>query len=109
MVALFYKKPIMQGLFGRPLLSVPLDRHFWWMGGLTLLAGIVLGITSLILGINGWALARLWFYMLASAMLALTGIQLLIYWIQLRVLDELSQREMLVDQDLRSQEIMLYE
>lgn len=34
MVSLFYREPIKQGLFGRPLLSVPLDRHFWWMGGL---------------------------------------------------------------------------
>ena len=28
LVSLFYKEPIRQGLFGRPLLSVPLERHF---------------------------------------------------------------------------------
>lgn len=109
MVALFYKKPIRQGLFGRPLLSVPLDRHFWWMGGLALLLGIILGIASLILGVSGWEIARLWMYMLASAMLTLAGIQLLIYWTQLRVLDELSQRALLVDQDLGSTESVSYE
>lgn len=104
MVSLFYKEPIRQGLFGRPLLSVPLDRHFWWMGGLALLAGLALGIASLALGLNGWDLSRLWLYMLASAMLTLTGIQLLIYWIQLRVLDELSQRDSMVIQDMSSPE-----
>ena len=104
MVSLFYKEPIRQGLFGRPLLSVPLDRHFWWMGGLALLAGFFLGIASLLLGLNGWDIARIWLYMLASAMLILTGVQLLIYWIQLRVLDELSQRDSLVVQELASQE-----
>jgi glycosyltransferase involved in cell wall biosynthesis len=105
LVSLFYKEPIRQGLFGRPLLSVPLDRHFWWMGGLALLTGFVFGIVSLLLGLNGSDISRIWLYMLASAMLTMTGIQLLIYWIQLRVLDELSQRDSLVVQDLRSREI----
>jgi len=104
LVSLFYKEPIRQGLFGRPLLSVPLDRQFWWIGGLALLSGLILGIVSLLLGLNGWDISRIWLYMLASAMLTLTGIQLLIYWIQLRVLDELSQRESLVMRDLQSQE-----
>lgn len=104
LVSLFYREPIRQGLFGRPLLSVPLDRHFWWMGSLALLSGLILGIVSLLLGLNGWDISRIWMYMLAGAMLTLTGIQLLIYWIQLRVLDELSQRESLVIQELQSQE-----
>lgn len=106
LVSLFYKEPIRQGLFGKPLLSVPLDRHFWWMGGLALLGGFVLGVTSLILGLNGWDISRIWLYMLASAMLTLTGIQLLIYWIILRVLDELSQRDSLVDLDMQTREIV---
>jgi hypothetical protein len=105
LVSLFYREPIRQGLFGRPLLSVPLDRHFWWMGGLALLAGLLLGVASLFLGFRGWDLARLWLYMLASAMLILTGIQLLIYWIQLRALEELSQRDALVIKDMNSKEI----
>jgi glycosyltransferase involved in cell wall biosynthesis len=104
LVSLFYKEPIRQGLFGHPLLSVPLERHFWWMGGLALLFGFVFGIVSLFLGLNGWYISRIWLYMLASAMLTLTGIQLLIYWIQLRVLDELSQRDSLVVQELQSSE-----
>ena len=106
LVSLFYREPIRQGLFGRPLFSVPLDRHFWWMGGLALLAGLVLGLVSLFLGVRGWDVTRLWLYMLASAMLILTGIQLLIYWIQLRALEELNQRDSLVIKDMISEEIV---
>ena len=37
---------------------------------------------------------------MGSAMLFLVGMQLLIYWILLRVLDELSQRDALVEKDM---------
>lgn len=93
LVSLFYKRPVRQGLFGRPLFKTPLDSRFWWMGLLALAAGIMLGLISLILGMNGWDIARLWLYLLASAMFILIGVQLIIYWILLRVLDEISQRE----------------
>ncbi len=65
-----------------------------------MLAGLVLGVVSLGLGIGGWEISRLWLYLLGSAMLFLVGVQLLIYWILLRVLDELSQRELLVEKDM---------
>ncbi len=32
LVSLFYKKPIRQGLFGKPIFKTPLDQQFWWMG-----------------------------------------------------------------------------
>jgi hypothetical protein len=51
---------------------------------------------------QGWEIARLWLYLLGSAMLILTGVQLVIYWILLRVLDELSQRDFNIEKDLRS-------
>jgi hypothetical protein len=100
LVSLFYKRPIRQGLFGRPIFNPPLDTHFGWMGLVGMLAGLVLGIVSLVLGIRGWEIARLWLYLLGSAMLFLVGIQLLIYWILLRILDELSQRDTMVEKDL---------
>ena len=56
-------------------------------------AGLFLGLLSLFLGLSGWEIARLWLYLLASAMFILIGVQLVIYWIVLRVLDEISQRE----------------
>ena len=65
-----------------------------------MLLGAGLGVVSVILGLNGWAIARLWLYLLGSAMLFLVGVQLIIYWVLLRVLDELSQRELLVNQDM---------
>lgn len=102
LVSLFYKQPIRQGLFGRPLFETPLDRHFWWMGGLAILAGLGLGVASLFLGMSGWEIARLWLYLLGSAMLILIGMQLIIYWVLLRVLDELSQREQLITLDLQT-------
>jgi hypothetical protein len=57
-------------------------------------------LVSLALGIDGWEIARLWLYLLGSAMLILTGVQLIIYWILLRVLDELSQRDFHIERDL---------
>lgn len=100
LVGLFYKKPIRQGLFGKPIFKTPLDQHFGWMGILSLLAGLSIGVGSLVLGISGWEIERLWFYMLSSALIFLVGVQLVIYWLLLRVLDELNQREFLTKQDM---------
>jgi len=93
LVSLFYKRPIRQGLFGKPIFSPSLDHHFGWLGLLSVFLGLVLGSVSLVLGINGWDIARLWLYLLGSAMLVLLGAQLIIYWVLMRVLEELSQRE----------------
>ncbi len=100
MVSIFHKQPIRQGLFGKPVFKTPLNHHFGWVGALGLAVGFLLAIGSLALGVNGWPVERLWLYMLGSAMLTLVGIQLVIYWILLRVLEELGQREMLTKQDL---------
>jgi glycosyltransferase involved in cell wall biosynthesis len=101
LIALFVKRPVRQGLFGKPVFKTPLDRHFGWMGLLSLGAGLIVGVISLALGVNGWEMARIWLYLLGSALAILVGVQLLIYWILLRALDELSQREMLVAKDLQ--------
>lgn len=100
LVSLFYKKPIRQGLFGRPIFKTPLDQQFGWMGGVSILAGVIIAVVSLSLGMNGWNIDRLWFYMLGSAMLFLAGIQLFVYWLLLRILEELSQREILTKHDM---------
>jgi hypothetical protein len=101
LVSLFYKEPVRQGLFGKPIFNTPLDRHFWWMGLLSLAAGILLGLGSLLLGLKGWEIARFWLYLLTSAMFILMGVQLVIYWILLRVLDEISQREIQSSADIQ--------
>lgn len=93
LVALLHKRPIRQGLFGKPLFKTSLDQHFWWLGLLILGAGILIGLVSAVLGINGWEITRLWFYQLGSAMFILVGVQLFISWIFIRALEELNQRE----------------
>ncbi len=100
LVSLFYKRPIRQGLFGKPVFKKPLESHFGWMGLLTTLAGFTGGIASIVLGLNGWEITRLWFYQLASAMIFLMGAQLMLYWILMRILEELSQREAMTDADM---------
>jgi glycosyltransferase involved in cell wall biosynthesis len=100
LVSLFHKRPVRQGLFGDPIFEKPLDRHFWWMGLLGILAGLAFGGASVILGLGGWPIERLWLYLLAGTMLVLVGTQLVIFWVIVRVLEELSQREALVEADL---------
>lgn len=100
LVSLFYERPIRQGLFGRPIFNPSLDHYFGWFGLIAFLFGLVLGGISTILGVNGWNIARLWLYLLGSAMFILVGVQLIIYWILMRVLEELSRREELTTKDM---------
>lgn len=105
LVSLFYKRPIRQGLFGEPIFKTPLDRQFGWMGLLCIFAGIAIGLIAPALAVGGWDIGRLWFYMVCSALVFLIGVQLLVYWLLLRILEELSQREMLTKQDIGSGEL----
>ena len=60
------------------------DRRAHWVS----IAAVVF-----MLGGNQWAIGRIMLYLLGSAMLVMIGAQLVIYWVIIRVLDELSQRE----------------
>lgn len=100
LVSLFYKKPIRQGLFGKPIFKTPLDQQFGWMGILATVLGLVIAVVSLVLGVRGWEIDRLWFYLLSSAMIFLVGVQLFVYWLLLRILEELSQREVKTRSDM---------
>ncbi len=100
LVALFYKQPIRQGLFGKPLFKTPLDKQFGWMGLVGILAGPTIALAALLIGAGNWEIGRLWFYMAGSALIFLVGVQLVVYWLLLRILEELSQREMLTKQDM---------
>jgi glycosyltransferase involved in cell wall biosynthesis len=102
LVALFYKKSIRQGLFGRPIFKTPVEQHFGWLGLLAIVAGPTIGVVALVWGANNWAIGRLWFYMVCSALIFLVGVQLVVYWLLLRILEELSQREILTKQDIGS-------
>ncbi|MCB0234812.1 MAG: glycosyltransferase family 2 protein, partial [Anaerolineae bacterium] len=100
LVALFHNRPVKQGLFGKPLFDPPLDKHFWWMGLIGLAVGTLIGLVSLVLALEGWPASRMWFYYLLSALVFLVGLQFLISWILMRVLEELSQRDRLAAEDL---------
>jgi glycosyltransferase involved in cell wall biosynthesis len=100
LVSLFYKKPIRQGLFGKPIFKTPLDQQFGWMGIVAIVLGLAIGVVSLLLGVRGWNIDRLWFYLLSSAMIFLVGVQLFVYWLLLRILEELSQREVKTKNDM---------
>lgn len=90
LVALFRGRPVQQGLLGKPLFKSPVDRHFGWMGLVILIVGLIIAGVSVILGIGGWNMGRLWLYGLGSAMLILLGVELMLFWVILRVLDELN-------------------
>jgi hypothetical protein len=66
-----------------------------------LMLGLALGGISLALGLGGWPVSRLWLYYLGSASLSLVGIQLMIAWVQMQVLDALKARDGLIASDMR--------
>ena len=100
LVSLFYKTPIRQGLFGKPILKTPIEVYFGWGGLATFLLGTLTAVVTLALGLNGWEITRLWLYLLGSAMMVLVGVQLMINWFLMRVLGELSHRSAAAEQDL---------
>ncbi len=100
LVSLFQKKIEQRGLFGKPIFNPPLERQFWWIGGLAVIAGFIVGVGTLILGFNGWTLNQLWLWMLTSAMSTIIGIQLIVSWIVMRVLEEVSLRDVMQASDM---------
>jgi glycosyltransferase involved in cell wall biosynthesis len=103
LVSLFHRQPIRQGLFGKPMFKRPLEQRFGWMGLVAMGLGLAVGIASLILSLGGWSIERLWLYLLGAAMLLVVGLQLAVFWVIMRVLDELSRRGIQVAQDLEGQ------
>lgn len=91
LVRFFHTRPINQGFFGRSA-NMGSDRYFGWVGGIVLTVGLGIAIASMTLGISGWAIERIWLYLLGSAMLILIGIQLIIGWTVMQVLHDLSKR-----------------
>jgi glycosyltransferase involved in cell wall biosynthesis len=104
LVSLFYDQPIRQGVFGKPVFKQPLERSFGWIGLVTLVIGTLIAIISLIFGISQGDVPRMWLYLLGSALFVLTGTQMLIYWVLMHVLAELSHRREQVQQDMEAPE-----
>lgn len=101
LVRIFNPAPsVNQGMFGGLIFRESPDRYFGWGGILVLLVGIIMAVVSLSLGLGGWTIAQQWLYLLGSTILILVGLQLLISWLLTRILDEVSHREELTQQDL---------
>jgi hypothetical protein len=102
LVSLFRRRPVRQGLFGRPIFTPSLDQHFGWLGLATIVLGLGVGVASLVLALSGWELTRLWFWLVVSALLDLVGLQLAVSWVVMRILERLSEREARIVQELQS-------
>jgi glycosyltransferase involved in cell wall biosynthesis len=103
LVVLFNRKDVQkQGMFGGLIFKESPDRHFGWVGALSFIIGTIIGIVSLLHGLTGWTIVQQWLYLLGSAMLILMGVQLILSWIFVQVLDEISQRDKLTQQDLKN-------
>jgi glycosyltransferase involved in cell wall biosynthesis len=104
LVSLFQKKVVQRGLFGKPIFNPPLDRQFWWIGLVAIGIGLIIAAITVVLGFSGWSVERLWLWMVASAMLAIIGVQLFVAWVIMRVLEELSQREVKQELDMQGEQ-----
>ncbi len=100
LVSLFYKTPIRQGLFGRPILKTPIETYFGWAGLVLATLGTVAAIVSLCWVFRVGKLHVYGCICLGSAMLTLVGMQLLINWFLMRILGEFSKRSEFVEQDI---------
>ncbi len=102
-VSLFHKRPVRQGLFGKPLFHKPLENHFGWMGIASMFGGVF------IYALNVWRKwnsppqkkeAAAWFVPASSVVMVLTGLQLFTSWLLTLILSELTDRETKTQADL---------
>ncbi|MCB9454260.1 MAG: glycosyltransferase family 2 protein [Anaerolineaceae bacterium] len=97
-VSMFHRRPIRQGLFGRPMFRKPLEQRFGSIGALLTLVGIVLFIAGVLANSSEPA----WTLLVLSAMFVMTGIQLMTSWLLVKVLGQLTQRDLRVASDMGS-------
>jgi len=100
LVSLFHKETIRQGLFGKPVFKTPLYQRFGWLGLAAVIIGVIVGIVSLSFSLGGWPIERLWFYLLGTVMSIIVGLQLIVFWIIMGVLDELRIRDTQIALDM---------
>ncbi len=96
-VSLFHRRPIRQGLFGRPMFRRPLEHRFGTLGISLITVGVVMFLAAATFN-TGTEPA--WFLLVPSAMFVMTGIQLLTSWLLVYLLTELSKRELKAEADL---------
>ncbi|MFP4438656.1 MAG: glycosyltransferase family 2 protein [Chloroflexaceae bacterium] len=100
-VKLFHKRPIRQGLLGRRGNGRKIERHYWWLGFLSMVLGMGIYIMAAAFDLTNPAVMQAsWFAPVVSALLVLTGVQLVSAWGLARVLAELSVRDGKAAEDL---------
>lgn len=99
-VRLFHRRPIRQGMFGARGNGRRLEKHYWWLGFLLVLAGVASYIVAAANNLTAPTSAAPWFAPVVSALLVLTGVQLVSAWGLARVLAELSLRDSRAQDDL---------
>ncbi len=95
-VSLFHRRPIRQGLLGRPIFNKPMEFKFGRIGLGLLIFGVALFVASLFVQGNEPA----WFLLVPSAMFVMTGIQFGTTWMLIKTLATLSVRELKAASDL---------
>jgi len=105
LVAIFQKKVVQRGLFGKRIFDPPLETHFGKLGVLLVSLGVIAAVILFILTLNGGTLQQLWLWMIAGAMAALIGVQLIVSHVIMNVLADLSQREIRQGEDMRGNPI----
>jgi hypothetical protein len=93
LVALFHRRPIRQAQLVTRLLGPLPERYFGWIGLGFGAGGAALGVMSLFLGLSGWEITRLWLWLLGSALFVLVGVQLMLFWMLIQVLDAIDARD----------------
>jgi hypothetical protein len=104
LIAIFTRKPVRRGMFGRILFDPPLDYYFGWIGGLAVLGGILISGIALGLLAAQWSLAQLWVWLTLGVLLLVVGAQLGMSFLVIRVLDELALRDANTQRDLAETE-----
>jgi hypothetical protein len=101
-VSLFHKRPIRQGLFGKPIFRNPLEQYFGWLGSAIVFGGMLLYSVDIW---RRWHRPRQgevapWFVPAVSTVSVLTGLHMITSWLLALVLSELSKRETQAQSDL---------
>jgi hypothetical protein len=87
-------------MFGRRGNGRKIEKHYWWLGILAMILGVSIYGTAVAYHLTDPSLQASWFAPVVSALLVLTGAQLVSAWSLARVLSELSRREEEAQADL---------
>lgn len=106
-VRLFHRRNIRQGLVGRRGNGRRLERHYWWLGLLTIIGGVICYAAGVAADLTAPMAPAPWFAPVVSAMLVLTGVQLVSAWALARLLAELSLRSTRAQEDMAGASVEL--